>query len=99
MGRGGLHDYGEYARMGVRAVEGTNTGKEVCDVGETIVFVISIVLMLVGCGLVCMVNAGMIRNATTASVVGLAAFVLFCVAGAMFCFGGRIVDEGGSPIR
>lgn len=67
--------------------------------GETIVLVISIVLMLIGCGLVCMVNAGAIRRATTASTVGLVAFVLFCVAGATFCFGGRIVDEGETIIE
>lgn len=67
--------------------------------GETIVLVVAISLMVIGCALVCMINAGTIRNATTANLVGLVAFVLFCVAGATFCFGGRIVDEGAVVIE
>lgn len=67
--------------------------------GETVVLAVAISLMVIGCGLVCMINAGTIRNATTASMVGLVAFVLFCVAGTTFCFGGRIVDEGETIIE
>ena len=49
--------------------------------GETVVLVVAISLMVVGCVLVCMINAGTIRNATIASLVSLVAFVLFCVVG------------------
>lgn len=67
--------------------------------GETIVLVVAISLMVIGCALVCMINAGTIRNATTASLVGLVAFILFCVAGATFCFGSHVVDEGAVAIE
>ena len=67
--------------------------------GETVVLVVAISLMVVGCVLVCMINAGTIRNATIASLVSLVAFVLFCVAGATFCFGGRIGDEDTAAIE